>query len=226
MLSNTVAVMSDVTCIRVNESMSLHVHVEAKEENFSLANQWEKYLPAIPTLQNIVNSFLLFLYNWQTAGSESEKCHSYFESNLIALIERHDNPLNAIFSCQTQKDLYELMNPNIFRQRYHKLNLKILQQVDSPRLSSDSTIPPKMRWKSWHGFDFALCLSQVQQGCHPLTTYHRLTTLLNMKVPRSIICLTQSSRSAQLCTRVLLKKENGLWLWSGTCMLQWIFTPE
>jgi hypothetical protein len=37
-LSNTVAVMSDVTCVRVNESMGLHVHVEAKEENFSFAN--------------------------------------------------------------------------------------------------------------------------------------------------------------------------------------------
>lgn len=30
-LSNTVAVMSDVACIRVNESMGLHIHVEARE---------------------------------------------------------------------------------------------------------------------------------------------------------------------------------------------------
>jgi hypothetical protein len=35
-LSNTVIVMSDIACVRLNEPMGLHVHVEAKEEDYSL----------------------------------------------------------------------------------------------------------------------------------------------------------------------------------------------
>lgn len=49
-------------------------------------------------------------------------------------MERHDNPLNAIFSCQTRKDLYELINPNMFRQRYHKLNLQNLATGRQPTI--------------------------------------------------------------------------------------------
>ncbi|KAL7534131.1 hypothetical protein ACHAWF_004729 [Thalassiosira exigua] len=37
-LSNTIAVAADVACIRVNETMGLHVHIEAKEDDYSLMN--------------------------------------------------------------------------------------------------------------------------------------------------------------------------------------------
>ena len=127
-LSNTVMVMSDVACIRVNESMGLHVHVEAKEENYSLES-----------MKSICQQFLLYEdtmdallpYHRRTG---SEKSHSYFESNLIAVTKRHDNPLNAIYLCQTPKELYDMMNPNFLRQRYHKLNLQNLATGRQPTI--------------------------------------------------------------------------------------------
>jgi hypothetical protein len=130
-LSNTVVVMSDVACIRVNESMGLHVHVEAKEKDFSLEN-----------MKSICQQFILheramdalLPYHRRTG---SDKCHSYFESNAHAVMKIHktlEGSLNAIFSCQTRNALYDLMNPNIFRQRYHKLNLQNLATDRQPTI--------------------------------------------------------------------------------------------
>jgi hypothetical protein len=112
-LSRTVAVMSDVACVRVNESMGLHVHVEAKENDYSLEN-----------MKSICQQFILHEKAIDTLlpfhrRTGSEKCHSYFESNAHAVMKIHgtlEGSLNAIFSCQTRNALYDLMNPNIFRQ--------------------------------------------------------------------------------------------------------------
>jgi len=130
-LSNTVIVISDIACVRLNESMGLHVHVEAKEGNYSL-EKMKSICQNFLLLENVMDSFLP--YHRRTG---SEKCHSFFESNLLAVMEMHDTPegsLDAIFSCQSQKDLYDLMNHSTFRERYYKVNLQNLAAGRQPTI--------------------------------------------------------------------------------------------
>ena len=78
------------------------MHVEAKEGGYS----WEKMkiiCQNILLLENVMDSFLPY-------HTGSEKCHFYFESNLLAVMEMHDTPegsLGAIFSCRSRKNLYD-----------------------------------------------------------------------------------------------------------------------
>lgn len=130
-LSNTVAVMSDVACVRVNESMGLHVHVEAREKEYSLESM-KSICQQFILHERAIDALLPF-----HRRTGSEKCHSYFESNAHAVMKMHGTlkgSLNAIFSCPTRNDLYDLMNPNIFRQRYHKLNLQNLATGRQPTI--------------------------------------------------------------------------------------------
>jgi len=129
-LSNTVTVMADVACVRVNSSMGCHVHVEAKEENYSLDG-----------MKSICQQFLLFedaidsfLPHHRRTGAE--KCHSYFESNAISAMCRHktlEGSVKAISACGTRTELYYIMNPGQ-RDRYHKLNLQNLNTGRQPTI--------------------------------------------------------------------------------------------
>ena len=129
-LSNTVIIMRDVACVRVNESMGLHVHVEAKEEQYSLDNM-KSICSQFLVYESAIDSFLP--YHRRTG---SDKCHSYFESNALSLMSLHDTlegSLKAIVSCQTRSELYELMNLGV-RGRYHKLNLQNLLTGRQPTI--------------------------------------------------------------------------------------------
>jgi len=129
-LSNTVAIVYDVACVRLNNSMGLHVHVEAKEELYSLESM-KSICQQFLLYEDTIDSFLPY---YRRTGSD--KSHSYFESNLLSVMSLHDtleSSLTAVFACESRDDLYDLMNPGI-RERYHKMNLQNLKTCRQPTI--------------------------------------------------------------------------------------------
>ena len=134
-LSRTVVVMTDVACVRVNKSMGLHVHVEAKEDDYTLSS-----------MISICQQFLLhekvidsFLPNHRRSNSSESR--RYFRSNITSILSKNDSAnssvdvLNILCSCQSRDKLYDLMNPNAGKgRRYHKLNLQNLKTGRQPTI--------------------------------------------------------------------------------------------
>ena len=121
LLFNVANVTTDVVCVRVNDSMGYHVHVEAKslrlQDMKSICQQFLLY-------EDVIDSFLP-----PHRRTGSEKSHSYFESNLLSMMASYDTlegSLEAIESCQSRDELYDDMNPGV-RERYHKMNLQNLK---------------------------------------------------------------------------------------------------
>ena len=129
-LNHTVSVMSDIVCVRLNKTMGLHVHVEAKESQYSLENMIS-ICQQFVIYEEIIDKFLN-----QSRRSGSQESHSYFRSNRISIMSRCETfkgSLDMLASCETRDELYDLMNSGD-RARYHKLNLQNLKSGRQPTI--------------------------------------------------------------------------------------------
>ena len=127
-MSNAVMVLADVACILINKSMGLHVHVECKPSDYSL-DQMKSICQQFLWYEDVMDSFLP---HHRRTGAE--KCHSYFESNRLSVMARHDTfkeSMEEIALSNTRKELYQTINPG-FRDRYHKMNLTNLDTGRQP----------------------------------------------------------------------------------------------
>ncbi|KAL7539463.1 hypothetical protein ACHAXR_009307 [Thalassiosira sp. AJA248-18] len=129
-MSQAIMVLTDVACVRINESMGLHVHVEAKPSCYSL-EQMKSICQQFLLYEDVMDSFLPF-----HRRTGAEKCHSYFESNRLSVMACHGTfkkSLEGISFCNSRQELYDLMNPG-YRERYHKLNLQNLDTGRQPTI--------------------------------------------------------------------------------------------
>ena len=129
-LNHTMTVMSDIVCVRLNKSMGLHVHVEAKESQYSLENMIS-ICQQFVIYEEIIDKFLN-----RSRRSGSQESHSYFRSNKISIMSRCETfkgALDMLASCETRDELYDVMNSGD-RARYHKLNLQNLKSGRQPTI--------------------------------------------------------------------------------------------
>ena len=129
-LTHTLSVMADITCVRLNQSMGLHVHVETKESDYSLKSM-VSICQYFIFYEEVIDNFFV-----QSRRSGSQQSHSYFKSNRLSVMESCNTlqgALNALASCKTRKELYDLFNPG-WRARYHKLNLQNLESGRQPTI--------------------------------------------------------------------------------------------
>eukprot|EP00956_Cyclotella_meneghiniana_P029811 scaffold73360_cov61-Cyclotella_meneghiniana.AAC.9 len=141
-LDDTLQIVSDIVCVRLNKSMGLHVHVETKESDYSLESMISICQQFI-LYEEVIDKFLL-----GSRRSGSEQSHSYFKSNRLSIMSRSDTfkgALERLASCKSREQLYGEMNPGD-RARYHKLNLQNLRSKRQPTIefrqhhaSKDST---------------------------------------------------------------------------------------
>ncbi|KAL7471575.1 hypothetical protein ACHAXS_011866 [Conticribra weissflogii] len=134
-LSRIVTTMTDVASVRVNESMGLHVHVETKEDDYSLQNMISIFQNFL-LYEDIMDSFLP-----KHRRTDSEESRRYFKSNKRSILHQNtaatslEDALLILSSCQSYNELYDQMNPNVGKgRRYHKLNLQNLKTRRQPTI--------------------------------------------------------------------------------------------
>jgi len=133
-VSRIVTIMTDVACVRVNESMGLHVHVETKEDDYSL-QKMISICQYFLLYEEIMDSFLP-----KHRRTDSNESLRYFKSNKKSILQNTvatspDDAILILSSCQSYDELYERMNPNVGKgPRYHKLNLQNLKTRRQPTM--------------------------------------------------------------------------------------------
>lgn len=129
-MERTLTVTSDVVCIRLNDSMGLHVHVQAKESEYSLESM-------ISICQHfVIYEEVIDRFFEQSRRSGSKQSHSYFQSNRLSIMASRKTVTGAVdrlLACTSRKELYDVMNPGM-RARYHKLNLQNLRTGRQPTI--------------------------------------------------------------------------------------------